>query len=97
MSKFIENVTFNGRELTIVGEYDIRREVVDHVGWLQNGEVREQDIFGYVVKEQDIEVNEIWEERKGREFKLEKDEFSHDDLLSLYEIVADVLTENHTD
>ena len=61
MKTFSENILFNNRQLTISGTFDARRAVVDHVGWIQNGEIREKDIFGYVVHEKDIDILSVVE------------------------------------
>lgn len=92
MKTFSENILFNNRQLTISGTFDRRREVVDHVGWLQNGEIREKDIYGYVVHEKDIDIISIVEYFETMDCEKEV-KLSYDELIEVAEILAGILTE----
>lgn len=92
MKTFSENILFNNRQLTISGTFDRRREVVDHVGWLQNSEIHEKDIYGNVVHEKDIDILSVLEYHEDMDCEKEV-KLTHDELIEVTEILAGILGE----
>lgn len=92
MKTFSENILLNNRHLTISGQFDPRREVVDHVGWIQGGEIREKDIYGYVVYEKDIDIISVLEYFESMDCEKEV-KLTYDEMIEVTEILAGILGE----